>query len=63
MALSFSCDHPECDNDNLKRSEIVQVSVQVIDPEEGTKQDKKEYCLGHGDSQTAELHALGFKVE
>ena len=63
MALRFVCDYPDCDRDDLTRAEIVQISVQVVDPESGTSQVKKELCTNHGDSVTNELANLGFVVE
>jgi len=62
MALRIACDG-ECEQENLTREKVVQVSVQVIDPESGTRQVKKDFCLQEGDKVVSALGDLGFEVE
>lgn len=62
MALTFTCDHPECDKDNLSRADVVQISVQSNDPEEGVTSARLDLCIAHGDSVVNDLSALGFNL-
>jgi hypothetical protein len=63
VAQSFSCDFDGCDKDGLSRNEIIQVIVNISDPETGVQSDRKDFCVAHGDNVATRMSEVGFSFD